>query len=140
MSKRNWPFAIRRLFAFLIDFVVMFVPMVFIAIPLISWNESLWKYLLVPAMLFMPLYIVLRDGVHGAGIGKRICKLIVVDAQGNPISYKKSMERQWTYFSGIVIFEPIWFFFFKKNHSMADLSTNTRTVLKTNSDTASSSK
>lgn len=107
------------------------MPMVFIVIPLVSYDERFWP-LVILAALFMPLYIATRDGFTGAGIGKKIMGIHVVDARTNlPVSFKKNVHRQPYFFSTSLITTPLWALFAKKNNRGAgDVVAGTKVVRK----------
>jgi len=77
----------------------------------------------------MPCYLVLRDGIDGAGVGKRIMKICVIDMKtGQPISFKKSRSRYTMFFSIMLIVEPFVALFGRGDRGAGDYVAGTRVV------------
>lgn len=87
------PFAVLAVFLL----IPVFFMMAYAPLPAIYENELLYysMYMLFAVSLFwFILYSLFRDGFSGRSIGKRICRLIVVDLESNsPCSMKKSALR-----------------------------------------------
>src|SRR5438128_3498646 len=77
--QEHW---IRRLFAFLIDAVVVFVIGLFFAIPLKIFAWPWWQWLFVFGLVWF-VYSLLLEGVISGTIGKKLLSIRVVALDGN---------------------------------------------------------
>lgn len=124
----DWVLYAKRFFAKLIDFVVMLFPMIFVVIPIVSFDERFWPLVLL-GILFVPLYLSYADGFHGAGVGKRVMGLRVIDNEsGKLIGYKHSACRYGIIVRASFILDPLFIYITKDTRSIRDYAGATRVV------------
>lgn len=96
----------QRFVSIVIDIFATLLGFVLVAIPLTSYDERFALPCLAVGFLFAIVYLLFHDGFHGAGIGKRLLFLRVLDAQtGAFASYSQAAKRHYSFLSTIVVLD-----------------------------------
>lgn len=126
----SWTMWLRHGVSMIVDVFASLLPMIVVVIPLVSYNEDWWP-LVIFGIIAAPVYLMFADGFHGAGIGKRLLGLRVIDIKsGKVISYKQSVSRVPYFFLTGSVIEGIYMVISGSNQSLSDRYAGTKVVLK----------